>query len=226
IGVDDMVIPSTKGSIVDGARKAVLEVERQRLDGAITHGERHNKIIDIWHRATENVSEELISEMRRADLARAQSNTICTIADSGYRTRRLVDVAQDVIVTEEDCQTFDGITVNPIMEGGDILEPLRDRVVGRVAQEDVYDPLTGDQLVGQNDEVSEELANAIQEAGIEQVKIRSVLTCETRRGVCRRCYGRKLASGRMEEIGEAAGVIAADSIGAPGTPIPRATFPT
>ncbi|MEK6376025.1 MAG: DNA-directed RNA polymerase subunit beta', partial [Acidobacteriota bacterium] len=289
IGVDDMVIPSTKGAIVDGARKAVLEVERQRLDGAITHGERHNKIIDIWHRATENVSDEMFSEMRRAEIDRAEFNPIFMMADSGargskeqvrqlagmrglmskpsgevietpitanfreglsvlqyfisthgarkgladtalktadsgYLTRRLVDVAQDVIVTEQDCQTFEGIVVNPIMEGGDILEPLRDRIVGRVAQEDVYDPLTGDQLVGQNDEISEDLANAIQEAGIEQVKIRSGLTCETRRGICRRCYGRNLASGKMVEIGEAVGVIAAESIGEPGTQLTMRTF--
>src|SRR5262249_26160827 len=126
-------------------------------------------------------------------------------------------------------QTFDGIVVTPIMEGGDILEPLRDRIVGRVAQEDVYDPLTGDQLVAQNDEITEELANAIQEAGIEQVKIRSVLTCETRRGVCRRgvcrrCYGRNLASGKLVEIGEAVGVIAAESIGEPGTQLTMRTF--
>ena len=137
------------------------------------------------------------------------ADTALKTADSGYLTRRLVDVAQDVIITEQDCQTFDGIIVTPIMEGGDILEPLRDRIVGRVAQEDVYDPLTGDQLVAQNEELTDDLANAIQEAGIEQVKIRSVLTCETRRGVCRRCYGRNLASGKLVEIGEAVGVIAA-----------------
>jgi DNA-directed RNA polymerase subunit beta' len=289
IGVDDMVIPSKKQSIVDGARKSVLEVERQRLDGAITHGERHNKIIDIWHRATEQVSDEMFSEMRRAEEDRGEFNPIFMMADSGargskeqvrqlagmrglmskpsgevietpitanfreglsvlqyfisthgarkgladtalktadsgYLTRRLVDVAQDVIITEQDCQTFDGIVVTPIMEGGDILEPLRDRIVGRISQEDVYDPLTGEQLLAQNQELSDELANAIQEAGIEQVKIRSVLTCETRRGVCRRCYGRNLASGKLVEIGEAVGVIAAESIGEPGTQLTMRTF--
>jgi DNA-directed RNA polymerase subunit beta' len=289
IGVDDMVIPSRKSDIVEGARKSVLEVERQRLDGAITAGERHNKIIDIWHRATESVSDEMFSDMRIAEAKSGEFNPIFMMADSGargsreqvrqlagmrglmskpsgevietpitanfreglsvlqyfisthgarkgladtalktadsgYLTRRLVDVAQDVIVTEQDCQTFDGITVTPIMEGGDILEPLRDRIVGRVAQEDIYDPLTGDVLVRQNDEITEDLANAIQEAGIEQVKIRSVLTCETRRGVCRRCYGRNLASGKLVEIGEAVGVIAAESIGEPGTQLTMRTF--
>jgi DNA-directed RNA polymerase subunit beta' len=152
------------------------------------------------------------------------ADTALKTADSGYLTRRLVDVAQDVIVTEQDCQTFDGITVTPIMEGGDILEPLRDRIVGRISQEDVYDPLTTDQILAQNDEITEELANAVQEAGIEQVKIRSVLTCETRRGVCRRCYGRNLASGKLVEIGEAVGVIAAESIGEPGTQLTMRTF--
>src|SRR5437773_4596603 len=152
------------------------------------------------------------------------ADTALKTADSGYLTRRLVDVAQDVIVTEQDCQTFDGITVTPIMEGGDILEPLRDRIVGRVAQEDVYDPIAGDKLVSQNEEITDDLANAIQEAGIEQVKIRSVLTCETRRGVCRRCYGRNLASGKLVEIGEAVGVIAAESIGEPGTQLTMRTF--
>jgi DNA-directed RNA polymerase subunit beta' len=289
IGVDDMVIPSRKTDIVEGARKAVLEVERQRLDGAITHGERHNKIIDIWHRATEQVSDEMFAEMKRVEQAKQEFNPIFMMADSGargskeqvrqlagmrglmskpsgevietpitanfreglsvlqyfisthgarkgladtalktadsgYLTRRLVDVAQDVIITEEDCQTFDGIIVTPIMEGGDILEPLRDRIGGRVAQEDIYDPLTGERLVSQNEELTEDLANAIQEAGIEQVKIRSVLTCETRRGVCRRCYGRNLASGKLVEIGEAVGVIAAESIGEPGTQLTMRTF--
>ena len=289
IGVDDMVIPARKQEIVENARKSVLEVERQRLDGAITHGERHNKIIDIWHRATENVSDEMFAEMKRVEAERDEFNPIFMMADSGargskeqvrqlagmrglmskpsgevietpitanfreglsvlqyfisthgarkgladtalktadsgYLTRRLVDVAQDVIITEQDCQTFDGIVVTPIMEGGDILEPLRDRIVGRISQEDIYDPLTGDRLVAQNEELSDELANAIQEAGIEQVKIRSVLTCETRRGVCRRCYGRNLASGKLVEIGEAVGVIAAESIGEPGTQLTMRTF--
>jgi DNA-directed RNA polymerase subunit beta' len=289
IGVDDMVIPARKNEIVETARKNVLEVEKQRLDGAITHGERHNKIIDIWHRATEQVSDEMFSDMRRVEEDKGEFNPIFMMADSGargskeqvrqlagmrglmskpsgevietpitanfreglsvlqyfisthgarkgladtalktadsgYLTRRLVDVAQDVIVTEDDCQTFDGIVVSAITEGGDILEPLRDRVVGRVAQDDLYDPLTGDKLASQNDLISEELANQIQEVGTEQMKIRSVLTCETRRGVCRRCYGRNLASGRLVEIGEAVGVIAAQSIGEPGTQLTMRTF--
>ncbi|HBL30118.1 MAG TPA: DNA-directed RNA polymerase subunit beta', partial [Acidobacteria bacterium] len=141
------------------------------------------------------------------------ADTALKTADSGYLTRRLVDVAQDVIINEIDCGTIDGITVTAIMEGGEILEPLRDRIVGRTAQEDIYDPMTGEQIVTVGQEITELLGNAVQAAGIERVKIRSVLTCEARRGCCASCYGRNLATGRMVEIGEAVGVIAAQSIG-------------
>jgi DNA-directed RNA polymerase subunit beta' len=129
-----------------------------------------------------------------------------------------------VIVNEPDCGTIDGIYVSAIMEGGEILEALRDRVVGRVSQDEIYDPMTGEQLVGIGDQITEELASALQGAGIERVKIRSVLTCEARRGVCVRCYGRNLATGRRVEIGEAVGVIAAQSIGEPGTQLTMRTF--
>ena len=152
------------------------------------------------------------------------ADTALKTADSGYLTRRLVDVAQDVIVIEEDCGTSDGITVTAIMEGGDTLEPLRDRIVGRVAQEDIYDPLSEEQILAIGDEITEDFASRVQEAGIERVKIRSVLTCETKRGICRLCYGRMLASGKMVEIGEACGVIAAQSIGEPGTQLTMRTF--
>ncbi len=289
IGVDDMVIPARKEDYLQAARKEVLEVENQRSSGVITAGERHNKIIDIWHRTTEAISDEMFKEMKRSDQVGSEFNPIYIMADSGargskeqvrqlagmrglmskpsgevietpitanfreglsvlqyfisthgarkgladtalktadsgYLTRRLVDVAQDVIVIEEDCGTSDGITVTAIMEGGDTLEPLRDRIVGRVAQEDVLDPLSEQKLVGVGEEITEDLANAVQEAGIERVKIRSVLTCETKRGVCRLCYGRMLASGKMVEIGEAVGVIAAQSIGEPGTQLTMRTF--
>ena len=152
------------------------------------------------------------------------ADTALKTADSGYLTRRLVDVAQDVIITEPDCGTIDGIFVGAIMEGGDILEPLRDRIVGRVAQEEVYDPLTGELLVEIGQEITEDVAGAIQAAGLERMKIRSVLTCESRRGVCARCYGRNLATGKMVEMGEAVGVIAAQSIGEPGTQLTMRTF--
>src|SRR2546427_5035885 len=142
-------------------------------------------------------------------------------ADSGYRARRLVAVAQDVIIPEDACQTLEGIHVTAIVEGGEVIEPLRDRLVGRVSMEDVYDPLTGDLIIRANEEINEDIANQIQAAGLEKVKIRSVLTCESRRGVCVKCYGRNLATGRMVELGEAVGVIAAQAIGEPGTPATR-----
>ena len=289
IGMEDMVVPSRKREMIDDARGEVLEIERQRAAGVITHGERHNKIIDIWHRVTERVSEEMFREMKAVELERSEFNpinmmadsgargsreqvrqlagmrglmskpsgevietpitanfreglsvvqyfisthgarkgladTALKTADSGYLTRRLVDVAQDVIVNEVDCGTIDGIYVGAIMEGGEILEPLRDRVVGRVSQEDIYDPMTGEQLVEVGQEITEDVANSLQAAGVERVKIRSGLTCEARRGVCVACYGRNLATGRRVEIGEAVGVIAAQSIGEPGTQLTMRTF--
>jgi len=288
-GVDDMVVPSRKTEILDQARKEVVEIENQRSAGVITAGERHNKIIDIWHRVTEKVSEEMFREMREIEKTtgvfnpinlmadsgargsreqvrqlagmrglmskpsgevietpitanfreglsvlqyfisthgarKGLADTALKTADSGYLTRRLVDVAQDVIINEVDCGTIDGITVTAIMEGGEILEPLRDRIVGRTSQEDIYDPMTGELVVEIGQEITELLGNAVQAAGIERVKIRSVLTCETRRGCCASCYGRNLATGRMVEIGEAVGVIAAQSIGEPGTQLTMRTF--
>ena len=151
------------------------------------------------------------------------ADTALKTADSGYLTRRLCDVAQDVIVTEIDCGTGDGIYVEPIIESGEIIEPLRDRIVGRVALEDQLD-YEGNVIVGVNQEITEDLAAAIQAAGIERVKIRSVLTCESKRGVCQLCYGRNLATGRMVERGEAVGIISAQSIGEPGTQLTMRTF--
>src|SRR5450432_123734 len=151
------------------------------------------------------------------------ADTALKTADSGYLTRRLVDVAQDVIVSEQNCGTVEGIYVGPIVESGEIIEPLRDRIIGRVSLEKIKD-FEGSVIVEVNQEITEEFAVAIQAAGIERVKIRSVLTCESRRGVCILCYGRNLASGRLVELGEAVGVIAAQSIGEPGTQLTMRTF--
>jgi DNA-directed RNA polymerase subunit beta' len=151
------------------------------------------------------------------------ADTALKTADSGYLTRRLVDVAQDVIISQADCGTVDGIFVGSIVESGEIIEPLRDRIVGRVSLEKIKD-YEGRVIVEVNQEISEDLASAIQSAGIERVKIRSVLTCESRRGACVRCYGRNLATGKLVEIGEAVGVIAAQSIGEPGTQLTMRTF--
>jgi DNA-directed RNA polymerase subunit beta' len=288
IGVDDMVVPLGKSDLIRNAQKEVMEVEQQYLDGAITHGERYNKIIEIWSKVTERVSDEMFQTMEQQDRSgvvinpiyimadsgargskqqirqlsgmrglmakpsgeiietpitanfreglnvlqyfisthgarKGLADTALKTADSGYLTRRLVDVAQDVIVTERDCGTTDGIYVEPIIESGEIIEPLRDRIVGRVSLEDIRD-YEGNLIVAVNQEIDEELAAAIQRAGIERVKIRSVLTCESKRGVCVACYGRNLASGRLVERGEAVGVIAAQSIGEPGTQLTMRTF--
>ncbi|MBN2057129.1 DNA-directed RNA polymerase subunit beta' [bacterium] len=152
------------------------------------------------------------------------ADTALKTADSGYLTRRLVDVSQDVIITEDDCGTLDGIIVNAITEGGEIIEPLSERILGRVALEDIFHPFTRKPLVKANDEIDEERAHRIEESGVERVKIRSVLTCEAKHGVCARCYGRNLATGHLTEIGEAVGVIAAQSIGEPGTQLTMRTF--
>ncbi len=288
IGIDDMVVPAEKNKLVRDAEKQVIEVEGQYQEGAITQGERYNKIIEIWSKVTERVSEEMFRGMEEDDRTgrilnpifimadsgargsrqqirqlsgmrglmakpsgeiietpitanfreglnvlqyfisthgarKGLADTALKTADSGYLTRRLVDVAQDVIVSERDCGTTSGIYVEPIIESGEIIEPLRDRIVGRVALEDQRD-FEGNIIVRVNEEITEELAAAIQAAGIERVKIRSVLTCESRRGVCQLCYGRNLATGRSVERGEAVGVIAAQSIGEPGTQLTMRTF--
>ncbi len=288
IGIDDMVVPQQKTALVREAEKDVMVVQEQYVEGAITNGERLNKIIEIWSKVTDRVSEEMFKVMEEDDRTgrylnpiyimadsgargskqqirqlsgmrglmakpsgdiietpitanfreglnvlqyfisthgarKGLADTALKTADSGYLTRRLVDVAQDVIVTESDCGTSDGIYVEPIVESGEIIEPLRDRLVGRVALEDLHD-YEGSLIVSVNQKINEELAAAIQAAGIERVKIRSVLTCESKRGVCQLCYGRNLASGRLVERGEAVGVIAAQSIGEPGTQLTMRTF--
>jgi DNA-directed RNA polymerase subunit beta' len=152
------------------------------------------------------------------------ADTALKTANSGYLTRRLVDVAQDSIISEQDCGTLDGIEMSPLVEGGEVIEALGDRVLGRVALEDIRDPFTGNVIVHSNDEIDETKVLAIEDAGIERVKIRSVLTCQSRRGVCIRCYGRDLARGHMVNLGEAIGVIAAQSIGEPGTQLTMRTF--
>ncbi len=287
IGVEDMIIPEVKAKLVEQAQKEVVTVQQQYLDGAITNGERYNKVIGIWGEVTERVADEMFKALERQDkegvinpvyvmadsgargskqqirqlsgmrglmakpsgevietpitsnfregltvlqyfisthgARKGLADTALKTADSGYLTRRLVDVAQDVIINEHDCGTADGIYVEPIIEAGVEVEPLRDRVVGRVSLERIKD-YEGSAILEVNQEISEELANQIQSAGIERVKIRSVLTCESRRGVCARCYGRNLATGRTVELGEAVGVIAAQSIGEPGTQLTMRTF--
>ncbi|MEW5804535.1 MAG: DNA-directed RNA polymerase subunit beta' [bacterium] len=296
ISIDDMKIPSRKDELIGRAEKEVIEVEQQYLDGIITDGERYNKVVDIWSRVTEQVSDEMFTELENEILSAAidksdnsefnpiymmadsgargskqqirqlagmrglmakpsgeiietpitanfregltvlqyfisthgarkgLADTALKTADSGYLTRRLVDVAQDVIITEEDCRTIDGIMVTPIVEGGELIASIRDRILGRVALEEIRDPITNDLLVDANAEITEEIAAEIENSGIKKVKIRSVLTCEAKRGVCAKCYGRNLSTGQLVELGEAVGVIAAQSIGEPGTQLTMRTF--
>ncbi|MFA4853871.1 MAG: DNA-directed RNA polymerase subunit beta' [Candidatus Omnitrophota bacterium] len=152
------------------------------------------------------------------------ADTALKTADAGYLTRRLVDVAQEVIVCEDDCGTLNGITVAAIIEGDEEVVSLKDRIIGRVALDNVVDIITDEVIVQQASEITEEKADQIEKLGIEKIRIRSVLTCESGRGVCAKCYGRNLSSGRLVELGEAVGVIAAQSIGEPGTQLTMRTF--
>jgi DNA-directed RNA polymerase subunit beta' len=287
IGIDDMHIPAGKEKLIEGARREVIKIEQEYLDGLITKGERYNKVIDIWTQVSERVSDELFRDLEtmkegefnpvfmmadsgargsrqqirqlagmRGLMAKPSGEIIETpitanfregltvlqyfisthgarkgladtalkTADSGYLTRRLVDVAQDVIVTEVDCGTPNGIWVTPLIEGGEIIQSLRDRILGRVALDDVADPFTGELIVQASEGIIEPIASRVEDAGIDRVKIRSVLTCEAKRGVCVRCYGRNLATGKMVDLGEAVGVLAAQSIGEPGTQLTMRTF--
>ncbi len=152
------------------------------------------------------------------------ADTALKTANSGYLTRRLVDVAQDAVITEDDCGTVDGIWVTALTEGGEIIQRVGDRILGRVVLQDVFDPITGELLVSANEMIDEENVKKIENAGLEKVRIRSVLTCQTKRGICKKCYGRDLAHGHEVNIGEAVGIIAAQSIGEPGTQLTMRTF--
>ena len=152
------------------------------------------------------------------------ADTALKTANSGYLTRRLVDVAQDCVITTHDCGALDGIDITPLIEGGEIIERLGDRILGRVALEDIVDPFSSDVLVAAGQEIDEALVEAVENAGVERVTIRSVLTCQERRGVCALCYGRDLSRGKLVGMGESIGVIAAQSIGEPGTQLTMRTF--
>ncbi len=152
------------------------------------------------------------------------ADTALKTADAGYLTRRLVDVAQDVVITEEDCGTLRGIATSALKDNEDIIEPLSDRIEGRTSLHDVYDPITDTLIISAGEEITAEIAKRIEEAGIETVEIRSVLTCESKRGCCVKCYGKNLASGSLAQKGDAVGIIAAQSIGEPGTQLTLRTF--
>jgi DNA-directed RNA polymerase beta' subunit len=298
ICMDDMHIPSKKAELIRIAEQEVIEVQKQYADGLITHGERYNKVIDIWANVTEKVADEMMKELGAEDgktfteeelgekrsfnsvfmmadsgargsaaqirqlagmrglmakpsgeiietpitanfregltplqyfisthgARKGLADTALKTANSGYLTRRLVDVAQDVIIAEVDCGTTNGITVTSLVEGGEIIQPLEERILGRIAVEDIKDPLTKELIVKRNQEIDEELTQQVIDAGIDKIKIRSVLTCNSKFGVCTKCYGMDLARGGPIEIGEAVGIIAAQSIGEPGTQLTMRTF--
>ncbi len=152
------------------------------------------------------------------------ADTALKTADAGYLTRRLVDVAQDVVITEEDCGTLRGIAISALKDNEDVVEPLYDRILGRTSLHDVYDPISEEKIVGAGEAIDEDIAKHIEDSGIETVEIRSVLTCENKRGVCVKCYGLNLASGDIAQNGDAVGIIAAQSIGEPGTQLTLRTF--
>lgn len=291
IGMDDLIVPSEKPDLINTARKEVDKVNAARQKGLVTEGERYNKVIDIWNRMQDEVTEALFRVLLRTDYGfnplalmvdsgargskdqirqlagmrglmskpqkrltgqeiietpilsnfkeglsvleyfisthgqrKGLADTALKTADAGYLTRRLVDVAQDVIITELDCGTIRGVERTALKEGEDIVIPLRERIRGRVAAEDIYDPVTDTILVEAGEEISDEMAFQIEDLGLEVVHIRSVLTCESRHGVCSKCYGRDLAVNRTVQVGEAVGIIAGESIGEPGTQLTLRTF--
>ncbi|HCK11567.1 MAG TPA: DNA-directed RNA polymerase subunit beta', partial [Candidatus Latescibacteria bacterium] len=202
-----------------GGMRGLMNKPQKKLTGAI--GEIIETPIIASFKEGLNVLEYFISTHgARKGLA----DTALKTAEAGYLTRRMVDVAQDIVITEDDCETILGIEMTALKDGEEIVESLADRIVGRTVQDDVFDPISGDQIVEAGEALDEELANKIADSGVETVYVRSVLTCETRRGVCAKCYGRNPASGRLVDTGEAVGVIAAQSVGEPGTQLTLRTF--
>ncbi len=284
IAIDDITIPLQKDKILAAAEKQIDAIENQFRRGLITGGEKYQRTIDVWTKATEEITEAMLQNfdpfnpLYMMALSGARGNiqqirqlagmrglmtdpsgriielpikanfregltvleyfisthgqrkgladTAIRTSESGYLTRRLVDVAQDVIVREDDCKTTEGVALTAIKEGHDVVVPLKERIVGRVATEDVAAPRARKVLVEADTEITEEATEQIEQAGIEAVSVRSVLNCKSRYGICAKCYGRNLASGKLVEIGEAVGIIAAQSIGEPGTQLTMRTFHT
>jgi len=303
--VDDMVIPGQKWDIIKRAEGKAAEVNDQYSEGLITGGEKYNKVVDIWAKATTDVANEMMEEMKSGQVAdehgqpllgedtrshkqqglnpifmmadsgsrgskdqmrqlagmrglmakpsgeiietpitanfregltvlqyfssthgarKGLADTALKTANSGYLTRRLVDVAQDCAISEDDCGTMIGIEVESLVEGGEIIQRVGERVLGRVALEDIRDPYTDEILVVAKKEIDEEMVAKIDNAGLNKIKIRSALTCRCREGVCCKCYGRDLAYGKTVQIGTPVGILGAQSIGEPGTQLTMRTF--
>src|SRR5260221_1727704 len=293
-GKDDMVVPSSKWKIIEQTRTLAKEFEQQYNDGLITQGEKYNKVVDAWSKATDQIAEEMmrqISSVERIDggghaaqvnsiymmahsgargspqqmrqlagmrglmakpsgeiiespiisnfkkglsvleyfnsthgARKGLADTALKTANSGYLTRRLVDVAQDCIITDEDCGTTRGIKVRAIIDAGQIVASLESRILGRTTAEDVRDPAGTRIIVKRDTLLGEKEVEEIVQANVQEMRIRSVLTCELTNGVCGACYGRDLARGTPVNMGEAVGVIAAQSIGEPGTQLTMRTF--
>ncbi|MCC7430735.1 DNA-directed RNA polymerase subunit beta' [bacterium] len=297
VGIDDAITPEEKTELINVANIEVAKVQDKFEEGLMTDGERYNKVIDIWTRTTNKVSDFLNERLKnskdgfnsihmmshsgargnkdqikqlagmRGLMAKPQksslsasggeiienpittnfreglsvleyfisthgarkglADTALKTADAGYLTRRLVDVAQDVIITSKDCGATHGIMVSELKEGGRVVEKLKDRVLGRVSVEDIFDSRTSELITEANTLIDENLANKIDSIpNLGFVEIRSVLTCKMERGVCAYCYGRNLANGKLVDIGEAVGVVAAQSIGEPGTQLTLRNFHT
>jgi DNA-directed RNA polymerase subunit beta' len=298
IGVNDFVIPDEKEGIIDSATDEVKEIESQFASGLLTHGEKYNKVIDIWSRANDKVAKAMMDTLGKEDVVDRDGNTVeqdsynsvfmmadsgargsaaqirqlagmrglmakpdgsiietpitanfreglnvlqyfisthgarkgladtaLKTANSGYLTRRLVDVAQDLVVTEVDCGTSEGLLMTPMIEGGDVVVPLGDRVLGRITAKDAFAPGDLDTVVlPVGTFLDEGKITELEAAGVDEVWVRSAITCDTRHGVCSQCYGRDLARGHVVNRGEAVGVIAAQSIGEPGTQLTMRTF--
>jgi DNA-directed RNA polymerase subunit beta' len=296
ISIDAMIIPEAKAKILRVAEERVREIEKQYTEGLITPGEKYNKVVDIWAKATDDVANEMMESMKKERVdkdgksvfqesmnpiymmsdsgargskdqmrqlagmrglmakpsgeiietpitanfreglsvlqyfisthgaRKGLADTALKTANSGYLTRRLADVAQDCVVSEDDCGTLLGVDVEPLTEGGEVIQRLGDRILGRVSCEDILDPYTDEVLFTTGTELDESAVKIIEDAGLKKVRIRSVLTCKSNYGVCAKCYGRDLAHGRTVEIGQAVGILAAQSIGEPGTQLTMRTF--
>jgi DNA-directed RNA polymerase subunit beta' len=305
ISIDAMIIPEAKGKIISEAEARVQEIDKQYNEGLITPGEKYNKVVDIWAKATDDVANEMMASMKMAPMIDADGNhvldkkgkpklseslnpiymmadsgargskdqmrqlagmrglmakpsgeiietpiqanfreglsvlqyfisthgarkgladTALKTANSGYLTRRLADVAQDCVVTGMDCGTLVGVEVESLMEGGEVIQPLGERILGRVTMEDILDPFTDEVLVPVGTELDEYHVQIIETAGVATARIRSVLTCRNKVGVCATCYGRDLSHGKTVELGEAIGILSAQSIGEPGTQLTMRTF--
>ena len=297
IGIEDMVIPDDKGTIIGAAEGEVREIEDQYASGLVTHGERYNKVVDIWSAANDQVAKSMMSKLGAEQVVDSKGETVeqesfnsiymmadsgargsaaqirqlagmrglmakpdgsiietpitanfreglnvnqyfisthgarkgladtaLKTANSGYLTRRLVDVAQDMVVVQEDCGTEAGLTMTPIIEGGDVVEALGARVLGRINAVPIMKPGTKTVLMEAGTLIDEKGVDLLEEAGVDEILVRSAITCEADYGVCAACYGRDLARGHIINQGEAVGVMAAQSIGEPGTQLTMRTF--